>query len=179
MAQKRTRLHLVAESCIIWSSRSRRPVRKLLDTSSYAHLDYVKNLDIMRIMRELNAQAMVEFIQNYRSSWKTIFFLCPPSPRIPFPVLCLSSPCNLIEQHSMKGIFLFTTASRTALGPTQPPIQWVPESLSLGVKRPGGEACHSPPSNSEVNVRGAISPFPKFAFMVWCLVKHRDNFAFF
>jgi hypothetical protein len=23
------------------------------------------------------------------------------------------------------GIFLFTTASRTALGPTQPPIQWV------------------------------------------------------
>jgi hypothetical protein len=25
-------------------------------------------------------------------------------------------------------IFLFTTASRTALGPTQPPIQWVTES---------------------------------------------------
>jgi hypothetical protein len=35
------------------------------------------------------------------------------------------------------GIFLFTTASRTALGPTQPPIQWVPGALSLGVKRPG------------------------------------------
>jgi hypothetical protein len=30
------------------------------------------------------------------------------------------------------GIFLFTTASRTALGPTQLPIQWVPGSLSLG-----------------------------------------------
>jgi len=28
-------LHLVAESCTIWSSRSRRPVRKLLDTISY------------------------------------------------------------------------------------------------------------------------------------------------
>jgi hypothetical protein len=25
----------------------------------------------------------------------------------------------------------FTTASGTALGPTQPPIQWVPEALSL------------------------------------------------
>jgi hypothetical protein len=35
------------------------------------------------------------------------------------------------------GIFLFTTASRTSLGPTQPPIQWVPGVLSLGVKRPG------------------------------------------
>jgi hypothetical protein len=41
------------------------------------------------------------------------------------------------------GIFLFTTASRTALGPTQPPIQWVPGSLSLGVKRPGREADYS------------------------------------
>jgi hypothetical protein len=30
-------LHLVAESCIICSSRSRRPVRKLLDTPSYRH----------------------------------------------------------------------------------------------------------------------------------------------
>jgi hypothetical protein len=30
------------------------------------------------------------------------------------------------------GIFLFTTASITALVPTQPPIQWVPGALSLG-----------------------------------------------
>jgi hypothetical protein len=48
------------------------------------------------------------------------------------------------------GIFLFTTASRTALGPTQPPIQWVPGALSLGVKRSGREADHSPPSSAEV-----------------------------
>jgi len=31
-------IHLVAESCTIWSSRSRRPVRKLLDTSSYSSM---------------------------------------------------------------------------------------------------------------------------------------------
>jgi hypothetical protein len=48
------------------------------------------------------------------------------------------------------GISLFTTASRTALGPTQPPIQRVPGALSLRVKRPGREADHSPPSNAEV-----------------------------
>jgi hypothetical protein len=48
------------------------------------------------------------------------------------------------------GIFLFTTASRTALGPTQPPIQRVPGTLSLGVKRPGREAYHSPPCSAEV-----------------------------
>jgi hypothetical protein len=48
------------------------------------------------------------------------------------------------------GIILFTTASRTALGPTQPPIHWVPGALSPGVKHPGHEADHSPPSSSEV-----------------------------
>jgi hypothetical protein len=40
--------------------------------------------------------------------------------------------------------------SRTALGLTQPPFQWVPGALSLGVKRPGREADHSPPSSAEV-----------------------------
>jgi hypothetical protein len=30
------------------------------------------------------------------------------------------------------GIFLFTTASRKALGPTRLPIQWIPGALSLG-----------------------------------------------
>jgi hypothetical protein len=49
------------------------------------------------------------------------------------------------------GIFLFTTASRTALGPTQPTIQWVPGALTLGVKRPGSEADHSPSSSAGVN----------------------------
>jgi hypothetical protein len=48
------------------------------------------------------------------------------------------------------GIFLFTTASRTALGPTQTPIQWVTGALSLVVKRLGREADHSPPSSAEV-----------------------------
>jgi hypothetical protein len=48
------------------------------------------------------------------------------------------------------GIYLFTIASRTALGPTQPPIQLIPGALSLGVKRPGRKADHSPPSRAEV-----------------------------
>jgi hypothetical protein len=37
-----------------------------------------------------------------------------------------------------------------ALGPTQPPIQWVPGALSLGIKRAGCEADHSSPSSAEV-----------------------------
>jgi len=47
-------------------------------------------------------------------------------------------------------IFLLTTASRPAPGPTQPPIQFVPEVFTPGVKWPGREADHSPTSSTEV-----------------------------
>jgi hypothetical protein len=47
-------------------------------------------------------------------------------------------------------IFLFTTASRMALGPTQPPIQQVPGVLSMEVKRPGREADYSHPYSAEI-----------------------------
>jgi hypothetical protein len=69
------------------------------------------------------------------------------------------------------GIFLFTTASRTALGPTQPPIQWIPVALSLGVKRPGSEADHSPLSSAEVKNAWSYTSTPP-----GCLVKHRTIF---
>jgi hypothetical protein len=65
-------------------------------------------------------------------------------------------------------VFLFTIASRRALGPTQPHIQWVPGALSLGVRQPGREADHSPPSSAEVKMRGAIPPLPQYAFTAWC-----------
>jgi len=47
------------------------------------------------------------------------------------------------------GIFLFTTESRPALGPTQPSIQWMLGALPLGVKWLGREADHSSPSSAE------------------------------
>jgi hypothetical protein len=47
-------------------------------------------------------------------------------------------------------IFLFTTAFRPALGPTQPPIQSVTGTVSLGVKRAEREDDHSPLSSAEV-----------------------------
>jgi hypothetical protein len=46
--------------------------------------------------------------------------------------------------------FFFDTVSRPALGPTQLPIQWVPEVLFLEVKRSWREADHSPPSSAKV-----------------------------
>jgi hypothetical protein len=61
----------------------------------------------------------------------------------PMGVLTFDSRCGL-------GMLLFTTASRTALGTTQPPTQWIPEALSLGVRRPVRESDRSPPSSAEV-----------------------------
>jgi hypothetical protein len=55
-------------------------------------------------------------------------------------------------------IFLFPTASRPALGPTQPPIQWIQVAPYPGLKRPGREADHSPPANAMVKNGGAIPP---------------------
>jgi hypothetical protein len=59
------------------------------------------------------------------------------------------------------GIFLVTTESRSDLGPTQPPIEWVPGVLSLWVKLPGREADHSPPSSAEVKNAWSCTSAPQ------------------
>jgi hypothetical protein len=46
---------------------------------------------------------------------------------------------------ALQMIIPFATASRPAVGPTRPPVQWVP-----GVKRPGPEGADSSHSSGEV-----------------------------
>jgi hypothetical protein len=60
--------------------------------------------------------------------------------------------------------FLFSTSSTLALGPTQPSIQWVPGAHSPGVKRPGYEADHSPPSSAEVKKTWIYTSTSPYAF---------------
>jgi hypothetical protein len=54
--------------------------------------------------------------------------------------------------------FVFSTASKPALESTRSCIQLVPGAISLGEKRPGREAHHSPLSSAEVEKRGSIPP---------------------
>jgi hypothetical protein len=67
---------------------------------------------------------------------------------------------------------------RTALGPIHSPIQRVPEALSLGVKQLGHEGDQPPPSSAEVEDEWGYTSTPQYTFVVWCLVKHRENFIF-
>jgi hypothetical protein len=48
----------------------------------------------------------------------------------------------------------------------------------LGVKWPGREADHSPPTSVDVKNAWSYTSTPQYVFMAWCLVKHRDNFTF-
>jgi len=61
---------------------------------------------------------------------------------------------------------------RAHLGPTQPPIQFVPGDLSLGVKRPGRKAAHSSPSNSEAKNEWCYSSTPS----IFLYGVYRHNF---
>jgi hypothetical protein len=76
-------------------------------------------------------------------------------------------------------VFLYSTASRSALRPSQPPIQWVPGTLSLGIERLGREGDHSPSFSVEVNNGGAISSITHMSSRCGAqFIKYRDNFTF-
>jgi hypothetical protein len=61
----------------------------------------------------------------------------------------------------------------------QPPFQWVPGELSLGVNRPGREADHSPPSSAEVK-QWVERYFHSPNTPSWrgAQLNHADNFTF-
>jgi hypothetical protein len=72
--------------------------------------------------------------------------------------------CRSSSPVSVKN-FLFSTSFRSALGPTQPPIKWVPGALFPGVKRPGREADQSLPTSAEVKKMWIYTSTPPYAFM--------------
>jgi hypothetical protein len=66
-------------------------------------------------------------------------------------------------------IFLLAAASKPALGPTQPPVRWVPGALAPAVKRQGREADNSRPPSAEVkNAWSCTSTLP-YVYMAYVL----------
>jgi hypothetical protein len=58
---------------------------------------------------------------------------------------------------------------RPALGPTQPPIKWVPGALTPGVKQLGREVDHSPPSSAKVKSEWSYTSTPPICLHVMVL----------
>jgi hypothetical protein len=75
----------------------------------------------------------------------------------PVPIRYTSHPYHT-------GIFLFSTAFKSILGPVQSLICWVPGAMSLRVKWPECEADHTTQCRAGVK-------------NVWSLIKHRKNFT--
>jgi hypothetical protein len=92
-------------------------------------------------------------------------------------IYCISRP----GFNSWQGqeIFLFSTVSRPALGPTQPPIQWVTGALSPGVEWQGVKLIthlHLLPRSRMVELY-FLSPHTS-PWHSAKLIKHKDNFVF-
>jgi len=66
---------------------------------------------------------------------------------------------------------------RTALGPTQPPVQWESGAPSMGVKWLGHKADHSLSSSAKVKNVWNYSSIPPYFFIAWCLIMQKDNFT--
>jgi hypothetical protein len=94
------------------------------------------------------------------------------------PKVLISDTC---KQAGCFPAYLLTAAFRTSLGSTQLPIQWVPGTLYLEVKRPGREAGQLPPSIVEVKECVELYlHYPTAPSWHGAQLKkgHRDNFTF-
>jgi hypothetical protein len=61
--------------------------------------------------------------------------------------------------------FNFSLSSRSALGPTKPPIEWELGAVYPGVKPWGRNADHSPPTTAEVKKMYIYTFTPPYAFI--------------
>jgi hypothetical protein len=105
---------------------------------------YVQYMDIDCYVLKRKPWLFSGFQKNFRTLWP--LFCCCKHFALGYGLYDQSSGVRFPARGL--GIFLFATASRTPLGTTHT-IQWVLGTLSLGVRRPGREDDHSPPSSSE------------------------------
>jgi hypothetical protein len=85
---------------------------------------------------------------------------------------------TVLQLRPVQEIFLFSTPSRPALGPTLL-IQWVPGVLSSEVKRLGSKADHYLLSSvAKVKNMWSGTSTSLYVLMEMCLIKHRDNSKF-
>jgi hypothetical protein len=73
-----------------------------------------------------------------------------------------------VQFSAMAKVFIFSTGSRSALGPTRPLIQWASQAISLGVTRPERESGLSPSSATGVKSVWSYTATPPQAQLSSC-----------
>jgi hypothetical protein len=136
-------LQLVAKSCTICNSRSRRPVRKLLDTPSY----YVTSSPLTKYMFIFKRGFWLSQSRDSSVSVGLGYQLDDRGSSVRFP----AGAGNFSLHHRVQ----------KGSGAHQTPIQWVQRAPSLGIKRPEREADHSPPSSAEVKNAWSYTSTPR------------------
>jgi hypothetical protein len=181
MAAKLTgliQLNLVAESCTICSSRSRRPVRKLLNTPSclYSWLHVPTNpmeqnpsweVTVAKPVKKLPAfygtrRSITVFTIAHHWSLSWAIWLQSTTPR-PISLWAMEILSYHLRLGILSGLFLSGF-------PTE--ILYV---FLISAMRAAWWTCWK---FCKARMRGAIHPLPQYVFIAWCLVKYRDNFNF-
>jgi hypothetical protein len=74
-----------------------------------------------------------------------------------------------LDDRGLRQRIVLVSASRPALGPTQPPVQWVPGVLSPGVKRGRGVMLTTHPHLvRRLSMSRSFSPLPPCTSMECC-----------
>jgi hypothetical protein len=130
-------------NCIITSS-------KLKDQEIYGKLSELLSFPLLLYpVTFFHSLLKVSVIMSFGFSFSPFVYFC----KVLFYVRSRDSAVNIARGRSSSPgrvkNFLLSMSSTPALGSTQSPIQWVPGAFSPGVKRPGREADHSPPTSLE------------------------------
>jgi hypothetical protein len=76
-----------------------------------------------------------------------------------------------IRVPAVTGNFSFHHRDQTGSGSHPVSYPMGIRDFSLGVKRPGREANHSPPPSAEVKNTWSYTSIPQYAFVAWCSIK--------
>jgi hypothetical protein len=101
-------------------------------------------------------------------TWKVTLTMNQPVQWLSYGLDDQGSICG---KGNKRMFFLFATASRAEVRPTQPPIQW-----ESGVQRPGVKLTTHLHLVPTLWMHGATTPVPQYIFKAWCLIKHKENY---
>jgi hypothetical protein len=101
--------------------------------------------------RSVNIQIITrQYIPQYSKLHTHTTYFCDPGSSVSIVSTGWTTGRSRFDPRQRQRIFPLASVSRPALGPTQPPVQWVTWVLSPGVTRPGRDADHSPPCSAEI-----------------------------